>query len=47
MLDAGQGALDTSSGVSFTPYTTVETMGCSCILQMNMLRLLPFSCIHG
>lgn len=41
MPGAGQGALVTSPGVSFTSHTTTEATGCSCILQMNMLRLLP------
>ena len=42
MVGTEQGASDTSSSVSFCLHATIEAMGCSCILQMNMLRLLPF-----
>lgn len=41
MPGSGQGALATSSHVSFSHHVTIDAMGCSCILQTNPLRLLP------
>lgn len=41
MTGTEQGASDTSFSISFCLHATIEAMGSSCILQMNMLRLIP------